>query len=162
MVTDAAIRTALVEKLHASNPTAKVHRRWRWPANNRLAEFANLFREGGAGTRINGYMIRRIHRTPVMKGIPGRLVSVTFTYAIRFYAHLIDSDDDGVASEEALQLMIDANAAGFEADVQMGLGKTVSHTGLQMPQDIIDVVLGDAGAHRVDYRLEVTVANVNC
>ncbi|MEK6323624.1 MAG: hypothetical protein AABN33_18440 [Acidobacteriota bacterium] len=160
MVSESAIRTAIVAKIREADDTAKVHRRWRYPAQNRLAEFANLFRDEQG--KINGYMMRRIRRDPEMRGIPARLVSVSQIFAIRFYSQLIDNDDPAIASEENTQARIDALAAEFETDVQMGLGNTVFHAGLQMPLDLVDVILGDAAAHRADFRLEVTTANVEC
>jgi hypothetical protein len=164
MVAEAAIRTAMVAKITAADGTARVHRRRRYPPQGRQGAYADLFRiDSDPKKKINGYMIRRLRRVAVMKGIPGRLWKVTHTYQITFYSHFVESADAGVASEESAQLAIETLAAAFESDVQIGLGNTVSHTGLQMPLDFTDVVFGDgAQAHRADLTLEVTTTNVNC
>src|SRR6185503_6439111 len=152
--------TAIVERIQDADPAAKVHRRFRYPAQGRLAAYIDLFRDDAG--KINGYMVRRVNRHPEMKGIPGRLVSVTHIYSIRFYSHYADIGVDDTASEELTQAKIEMLAGRFETDVTMGLGSTVHHTGLQMPLDLVDVDMGGAQAHRADFRLEVTAANVEC
>src|SRR5262245_47382222 len=115
MQTEAQIRTAIAAKLQSVDVAARVHRRVRYPKQNSIAEFVALFRESEL-KRINGYMIRRVRLVPTLHGIPRRLVSIIYTYEIRFYFGLIDNDDDQVASEEAAQAKIDAQAAAFHAD----------------------------------------------
>lgn len=163
MISEAQLRTTLVQKIQSFDSEARVHRRRRFPAQNRLSEYARLFREGGTG-KVNGYMIRRLRRKPLFHGVSRqrRLVSVTYDYQIRFYYGIHDADDDGAASEETAQLKIDLLAEALEADLSLGLGACVKHDGLDMPEDFDDVVLGDAACHRADLRLSVTVANVNC
>ena len=142
------------------NPPAKVHRRRRFPQQERSEEYQRLYLdEDGV---INTYMIRRLHRVPSLHGIPRRLVSVTYGYEIRFYRGLSDSDDDGAASEEIAQLLIDQLAAVLEADNTLGLGASVGHNGLAMPFDFEDVAIGDWAAHRARLMIEVTAQNVNC
>lgn len=140
---------------------AQVHRRRRYPKDGRIDEYQRLYMSDELKL-INAYSIRRFRREPLMRGIPGRLVSVTYDFGIRFYRHLIDTDDDGAASEETAQAAIDSLAAKFEADITLGLGRTVSHEGLRMPLDFEDVLLGDWPAHRADLRLTVKVSSANC
>jgi hypothetical protein len=161
MITEAQLRTAIVQTIQAADAAARVHRRRRYPQQNRLAEYTRLFREAESGL-INGWMVRRLRRAPALHGIPQRLVSVTFDFGVRFYYSLIESDDDAVASEEAAQLKIETVAAQFEADATLGLGPTVQHSGLEMPTDFEDVILGDSACHRADLRIAITVRNVTC
>jgi len=160
MISETRIRTAIVGVIRSADAAAKVYPRFRYPAQARLKEFADLFRDDTG--KINAYMIRRIRRTPEIRGIPGRLIKVTHAYKIRFYAHLIDSDDPLVASEEIAQLKIETLSALFESDVTLGFGPSVSHEGLVMEMDFADVVLGDTAVHRNDLGITVTTANVEC
>jgi hypothetical protein len=140
---------------------ARVHRRYRYPAQNRLADWVAIYRDTD-GKTVNAYMVRRVRRFPTMKGIPGRLAKVEHVYEIRFYFGLFDSGDDAAASEEIAQARIEAQAAAFEADVTLGLGRCVSHGGLELPNDFEDVIIGDWPAHRAVMRLSVEIANTNC
>ncbi|MCI0489385.1 MAG: hypothetical protein L0229_22560 [Blastocatellia bacterium] len=161
MISDAAIRTRLVTLIEEHDPTARVHRRRRYPKNGLLEEYKQLF-VSEESNQINVYMIRRLRRDVVLRGIPARVVSATYDYGIRYYRSLIDNDDDGEASEEIAQAAVDSLADKFEADNTLALGATVQHQGLQMALDFEDVLLGDWACHRADLRLRVTVAAVNC
>ena len=146
--------------IQAADNKARVYRRWRYPAENRLAEWAALFRD--VDRKLNCYWIRRVRRFPTIKGTPGRLAKVELVYEIRFYFGLFDSNDDAAASEEIAQARVDTLAAQLEADVTLGLGRCVGHGGLELPNDFEDVLIGDWPAHRAVMRLSVEVANVNC
>ena len=163
MVSETQLRSAIVAKVRAGDSKARVHRRWRYGAQNRLAELIAIYRDEDG--RLNAYFIRRLRRFPTMKkGIPNRLTKVEYDYEIRFYFGLLDSDEDDVASEEIAQARVDSLAAGFEADATLGLGRCVTHSGLQLPSDFEDVIIpgGDWPAHRAVMRLSVEVANVEC
>jgi hypothetical protein len=160
MVSDTQIRTAFIALIVAEDGKARTHRRWRYPAQNRLADWVALFRDEDG--KLNGYMIRRVRRFPTMKGIPGRLSKIEYVYEIRFYFGIFDSSDDALASEEIAQARIDSLAARFEVDVTLGLGRCVTHGGLELPNDFEDVVIGDWPAHRAVLRVSVQVANANC
>ncbi|HEX8091832.1 MAG TPA: hypothetical protein VF762_23465 [Blastocatellia bacterium] len=160
MVSESQIRSAIIAVISANDGKARAHRRWRYPAQNRLAEWVNLFRD--EDQKINAYMVRRVRRFPTLRGIPGRLVKVEYVYEVRFYLGLFDSEDDSAASEEIAQARVDSLAASFEADVTLGLGRCVSHGGLELPTDFEDVLVGDWAAHRAVLRISVEVANVEC
>jgi hypothetical protein len=159
-VTETQVRSAVVAKLRENDATARVHRRWRYPSQNRIAEWVNLFR--GDDGQINSYQVRRVRRFPTMQGVPKRLIKTEYVYEIKFHFGLIDSEEDSAASEEAAQARIDSLAALMEADVTLGLGRCVTHGGLELPNDFEDVVIGDWAAHRALMRLLVEVSNVNC
>jgi hypothetical protein len=161
MKTEAQIRQAIATKIIAFDALARVHKRVRFPQENRLDEWARLFAEESTKT-INGYMVRRVRRFPEMVGIPGRLRSLTHDYEIRFLYGFVDSETDSLASEEIAQGKIEGLAASFETDVQIGLGASVTHEGLELPNDFEDVVIGDWLAHRALMRLRVIAMNVNC
>lgn len=160
MKSDPQIRTAIIAKIRQNDSGARTHRRYRFPQQNRLDEWAKLFRADD--DKLNCYMIRRLRRAPTMKGIPNRLAKIEHTYEIRFYYGLLDSDDDSEASEEIAWALIDSLAAILEADASLGLGATVTHNGLELPTDFEDVVIGDWPAHRALLRLSVVAQNVNC
>lgn len=162
MIAETTIRTALVAAITSVDATAKVHRRFRYAKDAQVSAFVNLFRETASPHKVNGYMIRRVRRIPEMTGVPGRLKKVTHVYKIRFYAHLIDSNDPAIASEEIAQSRIEALAAALEANVNLGLGASISHEGLGMEMDFTDVILGDTAVHRNDLGISVTAMNVNC
>src|SRR5436305_403968 len=82
--------------------------------------------------------------------------SVTYTYEIVFRYALTEDDDDQVASEETAQALIDSLAALFESDNTLGLGRCVTHEGLQLPQDFDDVVFAEKACHRAIMRIAVT------
>ena len=157
MVSETTIRTAVVNKIIAVDATARVHRRRRYPKQERIEEYRSLFL--GTNGTINAYMIRRLHRVPSVHGVPKRLVSVTYGYEIRFYFGLTDSDNDGAASEETAQARIDQLATAFEADNTLGLGATVGHDGLAMVLDFEDIALGDWACHRARLAIEITAQN---
>jgi hypothetical protein len=161
MKTEAQIRAAIAAKIQAFDSLARVHKRIRYPKENRLDEWVRLFVEESSKL-INGYMIRRTRRFPEMVGIPGRLRSVTHEYEISFRYSLVDNDDASLASEEIAQAKIENLAASFEADMQLGLGASVTHEGLELPNDFEDVQMGSWLAHRALMRLKVTAMNVNC
>ncbi|MGA9769306.1 MAG: hypothetical protein WBV94_09715 [Blastocatellia bacterium] len=160
MIAESALRSAIVAIIQSSDSTARVHRRWRYPSQNNLAQWLELFRD--ENQKINTYWVRRVRRIPFLSGVPKRLARVEYVYEIRFYFGLIDSDVNEEASEELAQAAIDSLAGLFEADNSLGLGRCVTHSGLALPNDFEDVLLGDWGAHRAVMRLEVTAANVNC
>lgn len=163
MIGESTVRTGLVNKIKENDPKARVHRRIRYPKFNRTAEYLNLLRD--EDNLFNAYMIRRVRRTPFLKGIPKRLIAVEYEYEIRFYYGLKDDDDDSVATEEIAQAKIDSLAAVIEAETEqgpLGLGATVSHDGLELPGDFEDRLVGDWAFHRADLRIKVTVRNSNC
>jgi hypothetical protein len=160
MVSEAAVRSALIAQIAANDAKAVVHRRIRYPRQGRIDEFNKIYRDEDG--RINCYMVRRVRRTPVLKGVPLRLASVEYEYEIRFRYGLQDDEDDAVASEEAAQAKIDSLALLLEADTTLGLGQSVSHAGLILPGDFEDRLIGDWPAHAGDLRIVFKVANVNC
>jgi hypothetical protein len=128
-----------------------------------MAEYYNLLRD--EDNLFNSYMIRRVRRTPTVKGIPQRLVAVEHQYEIRFYYGLKDDDDDTVATEEIVQAKLESLAALIETETPqgpLGLGATVSHEGLELPSDFEDKTIGDWSFHRPNLRITVTVRNANC
>jgi len=161
MKTEAQIRAAIAAKITAFDAAARVHKRVRYPMQNRLDEWVALFVEASS-TTMNGYMVRRMRRFPEMVGTPGRLRSLTHDYEIRFLYGLVDNETDSLASEEIAQGKIEGLAASFETDAQIGLGASVRHEGLELPNDFEDVVIGDWLAHRALLRLRVKAMNVNC
>jgi hypothetical protein len=160
MIEEPTLKSAIAATVQANDALARVHRRWRYPSQNRIAQWLELFRDDDQ--KINTYWIRRLRRIPFLSGVPKRLAKVEYVYEIRFYFGLIDSDVDAEASEELAQAKIDSLAGLFEADSTLDLGRCVTHSGLALPSDFEDVLIGDWVAHRAVMRLEVTVANVTC
>jgi hypothetical protein len=163
MISETTIRSALVAIIAQNDSKARVYRRIRFVKQGRIEEFNAIYRdEDGI---INCYMVRRLRRRPNLGGVPQRLKSVEFDYEIRFRYGMrddVDVADGGNPSEEIAQANIDSLAALFEADNTLGLGACVSHTGLGLPGDFEDRLIGDWVAHAADLRLTVKVANVNC
>jgi hypothetical protein len=160
MVPETQTRTALVTTIQGVDPVAKVHRRRRIPKDNQIGEWARL--NVDAEKKVNSYHIRRLRRIPEMRGIPKRLVKVTHLYEIRFYFGLKDLDDDSTASEEIAQQRIEDLAAAFEASPTLGLGASVSHSGLGLPNDFEDVQVGSYLSHRALMQIAVEIMNVSC
>lgn len=160
MISEPTLRTKLVEKIQAIDQNAKVYRRRRYPAQNRIKAYTDLFID--EDKRVNGYMIRRLRRTSFYKSIPGRLDSVTHVYAIRFYYSIKDTNEDQTATEGIVDAKIEALCASFDEDIHLGFGTCVRHNGLQMPTDFEDILFGDWPCHRADFRIEINVKNANC
>jgi hypothetical protein len=163
MISEPTLRSALVVKIKENDPKARVHRRIRYPKANRIAEYLNLLRD--EDNLFNAYMIRRVRRTPTLRGIPQRLVQVEHQYEIRCYFGLKDDDDDSVATEEIVTAKLEALAALIETETEqgpLGLGATVSHDGLELPTDFEDKIIGDWAFHRPNLRITITVKNSNC
>lgn len=160
MISESEVRSALIGKIRENDAKARVHRRIRYPKQNRIADYYNLLRD--EDNLFNAYMLRRVRRMPTLKGIPQRLVAVEHLYEIRFYFGLKDDDDDSVATEEIVQSKLESLAALVEADTSLGLGATVSHEGLELPSDFEDKVIGDWAFHRPNLRIAITVRASNC
>src|ERR1051325_8319851 len=121
MISETAVRTALVELIRSNDAKARVHRRVRYPKQNRIEDFKLLYLD--EDKLINCYMVRRVRRTPVVKdSIPPRLVAVEYEYQIRFRFGLVDNHHDAIASEETAQARVASLPAVLEADNRLGLG----------------------------------------
>jgi hypothetical protein len=167
MITEPAVRTAIVNIIQTAAPNAKVWRRYVRPPGGQQSDFDAIFR--GLDRTIHVYFIRRVQRVPTVNGTAGRLVKVTHTYAIaasravKNTGYQFAATADTQASEELFQAEIEAIGAAFETtpfDLGFGIGAGVAATGLQMPSDFTDKMVGNIFCHCAALRVSVITSNI--
>lgn len=155
MISEKQARTALVEAIKRASGIGKVYSRYRVPADGRDEEFRQFYvdEEG----RLNVVMVRRVRRLEKRTEL-GDLESVTHEYTVLACYGFKDRDE----SEETYQELLEGIAAELNDDVHLGLGPSVTASGLEIPTDITDKTLVGKLCHTAECRVGVTISVDEC